>query len=396
MTKQALTRRLLVPLALVFFVLFFSGCWGETELDSLFIVTGVALDPSDDPEKMNITFQVAKTQSGPASGSGDASSTESATILLKTKRGTVAEGIADFNRDSSRKIFIQHNQVILIGSSLAEEGISDRIDLFVRDEETRMEVPIVIVDGEAEGVLAVEMDQDKISGLFLSHVMERQGSVSNQYRTRLLDFASRIIDESSSPVAPIAQVVKIMDKDEILITGMAVFKDDKLIGRLTNDETLGYIWTMGGVKNSSVAAEDDAGKAVFIIDELNSKRTLALREDGGVGVKISVDALLSVNELSGFSEMAPLELINHLIELSQDTIRQRIADTFETARNMKADIYEFGVSAHRKFPKEWRQMSDRWDDYFAGIEFEVEVKARIPSTGKVIKSLKMEEGNYDY
>ena len=240
------------------------------------------------------------------------------------------------------------------------------------------------------------MDQDKISGLFLSHVMERQGSVSNQYRTRLLDFASRIIDESSSPVAPIAQVVKIMDKDEILITGMAVFKDDKLIGRLTNDETLGYIWTMGGVKNSSIAAEDDAGKAVFIIDELNSKRTLALREDGGVGVKISVDALLSVNELSGFSEMAPLELINHLIELSQDTIRQRIADTFETARNMKADIYEFGVSAHRKFPKEWRQMSDRWDDYFAGIEFEVEVKARIPSTGKVIKSLKMEEGNYDY
>lgn len=396
MIRKALTRRLLVSLALIFLVLFLCGCWGETELDALFIVTGVGLDASDDPEKMTITFQVAKTQSGPANGSGDASSTESATILLKTERGTVAEGITDFNRDSSRKIFIQHNQVILIGSSLAEKGLSNRIDLFVRDQETRMEVPIVIVDGEAEEVLAVEMDQDKISGLFLSHVMERQGSISNQYRTRLLDFASRIIDESSSPIAPIAEVVKAEGGEEILITGMAVFKGDRMIGRLTNDETLGYIWAMGGVKNSSVVAEDDAGKAVFIISELDSKRTLTLREDGRVRVKLSVNALLSVNELKGFSKMAPLELINHLIELSQDTIRQRITDTFETARKMKADIYEFGVSVHRKFPKEWREMSGRWDDYFSGIDLVVEVKASIPTTGKVIKSLKMEEDSHDY
>ncbi|MGI6150343.1 MAG: Ger(x)C family spore germination protein [Christensenellales bacterium] len=394
MSKKALTRRILVSFWLILLALLLVGCWGGDEIDALFIVTGVGLDTSDDPEKMNIVFQVAKTQAA-SSGDSGSSSADSTTVLLKTQRGTVAEAIADFNRDGSRKIFMQHNQVILIGSALAEEGIADKIDLFVRDLEGRMEVPILIVDGDAEELLSVEMDQNKISGLFLADVLERQASTSIEYRIRLLDFASRLLDESSSPIASMAEIVEEEGQDIIKITGMAVFQDGKMIGRLTNEETLGYIWAMGEVKNSGVVAKDDAGKAAFIIDELDTKKTLKLREDGGVAVKLSVSATLTINELYGYSEMNPVELIDHLIELSQHAIRQRIEDTFIIAQHMRADIYRFGVMTHRRFPKEWRKMREHWDDVFAGIQLDVEVKATIPSTGKVIESLKMKERNHD-
>lgn len=77
-------RLLAVFLLSLLLMIFLSGCWDEHELHTLFIVTGVALDESDDPEKMDITVQIAKSQSK-SSRSGDTEPQENYIILLKTK-----------------------------------------------------------------------------------------------------------------------------------------------------------------------------------------------------------------------------------------------------------------------------------------------------------------------
>ncbi len=377
---------LLIPILMTFL----SGCWDEHELDALFIITGVALDKSIRPDQMDITMQVGKTESE-SSGSGDASSQGDSIILLKTTNDTMLGGIMDFNRDSSRRVLLHHNQVLLFGSALAEQGVKKRIDLFMRDQEARMEVPVMVSDGFASAVLSTKMDQDKISGLFLSRVMSGLAAVSPQYRVRMLDFASRLMDGTSSPVAPIAKVVEEDGKNEIRIAGMAVFKGDKMIGRLSNDEVLGYIWAMGDVKQSGVAAKNHLGKAVFNIAELDCKKDITLRQDGGVRVAMDVDAVLNVGELSGFEGMPPDELMPLLVELAQDEIGLKITNTFEIARRLNADIYRFGISVYRKYPKEWKIMRDHWDAIFPDIELSVRTRVRIPGTGKTVQSLEMEE-----
>jgi spore germination protein KC len=188
-------------------------------------------------------------------------------------------------------------------------------------------------------------------------------------------------------------VVEEDNKQEIKLAGFAVFNEQgKMIGRLSNDEMLGYIWAMGGVEKCGVVADCDSGRAVFNIVKLDSTREMALRQDGGVQVTLSVDATLNIGELRGFDGMTSEELMPYLVELAQNEIQQKIIDTFKAAQALSADIYGFGASAHREYPKEWRYMEDMWNKLFPDIELDVQVKVQLPMTGQIVESLEM-EGN---
>ncbi len=367
-----------------------SGCWDNHELDTLFIVTGVALDKADDPEQLDITLQIGKTKSN-TSGSGESNSQQDSTILLKTTAYTMMEGLMEFNRDSSRTLLLQHNQVLLLGSALAEQGIKDRIDLFLRDHEARMEVLVMIADGRADKVLSAKLDQEKISGMFLAREMQDLYAVSPYYKIRMLDFASRLRDGITSPVAPIVAMEETDNKQEIKFNGFAVFKDGKMIGRLNNDEVMGYIWAMGNVKKCGVVADCDMGRAVFQIINLDTERDVTLRPDGGVRVTLSVNATLNIGELRGFKGKTSQDLMRYLIDLAQSEIRRKITDTFETTQTLNADIYGIGTSVHRKYPKEWKEFKNRWNELFPDTELDVQVQVHLPTTGQIIKSMEMEE-----
>jgi spore germination protein KC len=365
-----------------------SGCWDSHELDAMFIVTGVALDEAASAGQMDITLQIGETQQA-AAGSSETNSQKSSVILLKSTGNTLLGGLVELNRDSSRKLLLHHNQVLLWGSALAEQGVRKRIDLFMRDQQARMEVPVVVVEGRAEKALAAKLTQEQISGIFIARTLDDLAATSEKYQVRLLDFASRMLDGTSAPLAPIIKVVREDDKQEIKIVGMAVFKGDRMIGRLTNDEVLGYVWSQGNVKKCDVTAANDLGKAVFHIAKLDCKRNVILRPDGGVRVALAVETTLTIGELSGFDGMTPGELMPCLVELAQEEIRQKIVDSFAAARRLNADIFGFGTAVHRKYPKEWKNMKEQWNTLFPDIELNVQVKAHIPGTGKIIRSLEM-------
>ena len=388
MNKQRLKLVAAVMLLSVL-ILLLSGCWDNHELDKLFIVTGIALDKANDPEQLDISLQIGKPKSN-VSNSDKSNSQQDSTIQLKTTAYTMMEGLMEFNRDSSRTLLLQHNQVLLLGSALAEQGIKDHIDLFLRDQEARMEVLMMIADGRAEDVLSAKLDQEKISGIFLAREMQDLYAVSPYYRIRMLDFASRLRDGITSPVAPIVAVVDEDNKQKIKIDGFAVFKDGKMIGRLNNDEVMGYIWAMGNVKQCGVVAHCDLGRAVFQIVNLDTKKDVTLQPDGGVRVTLSVDATLNIGELRGFNGMTSKDLMPYLVDLAQSEIRRKITDTFETTQTLNADIYGIGTSVHREYPKEWKELKNRWNELFPDIELDVQVKVHIPATGQIVKSLEME------
>lgn len=388
MNKQWI-RRITAAVMLPVLTMLLSGCWDNHELDTLFIVTGIALDKADNPEQLDIALQIGKPKSN-VSDSGESNSQQESTIQLKTTAYTMMEGLMDFNRDSSRTLLLQHNQVLLLGSALAKQGIKDRIDLFIRDNEARMEVLVMIANGRADEVLSAKLDQEKISGMFLAREMQDLYAVSPYYKIRMLDFVSRLRDGTTSPVAPIVSVEKKDNKQEIKFNGFAVFKDGKMIGHLNNDKVLGYVWAMGNVKQCDVVVDNDLGRAVFQIIKLDSTRSITLRPDGGVRVTLSVDATLSIGELRGFNEKPFKDLMPYLIDLAQSEIRWKITDTYETAQALNADIYEIGTSVHRGYPKEWKKLKNRWNELFPDTELDVQVKVHIPTTGQIVKSLEME------
>ncbi len=369
----------------------FSGCWDSKEIDTIQIVTGVGLDKAENDEYVDLSIQIGKT-SPSAPGAKESNGSEESKIVLEISKQSILEGIAELNLNSSRSLLFHHNQVLLISADLAKEGITEYLDVFMRDREARLEVLVIIVDGKAKEMLQADFEQEKVSGIFLRRTIRLLSKVTPEYSVRMIDFTSRLREKSISPVATLISMEENGDKQSLSVEGFAVFDTEgKMISSIDSDEMRGYVWTMGKVEQGRVAVECDYGRAAFQIISMDCKRKVSLDEKAQVKVSFTVDATLNIGELRGFENLTQTELISHLKEESEREIEDTIKDTFQSMQDAGADIYGIGLELKRKHPKQWDKLKDHWEDYFSEAELEISVDVKIPGTGQIKNSLEMED-----
>lgn len=377
-------------LALATTAMFLTGCWDNKEIDKLSIISGTAVDVSDVPGMIDITLEIANIQENSPNSSQNESG-QTAFTMLKATSETVLGGILQIDQNSNRETMPKHNRMRLFGSALCEQGLKPYIDIYMRDQQARLEVPMLVVDGSARAAISAKVAEEELCGMFLAGMIEDLSQVSAAYRIRLIDLMKTLLTGTTSAVIPLVKLFSEGEKQEINMIGMAVFKDDRMVGRLSNDEGLGYIWSLGDVKRSNAVLTEGFSKAVLHISRLDCKREVSLRPDGGVRVDLRLKVTSSLSELVGFEEMSPKELLPHLEKLAADEIKGKILGVFESAKALRADIFGFGASVYQRYPKTWKDMEPRWEELFQDIAFSVEVDPLIVSTGQIVQSLGMEE-----
>lgn len=281
-----LKRMVVASLLFSMLTMVLTGCWDSKKIEEQFILTSVAIDALDNPGQVSVTAQVANVKRGEfGSGHGDEA------IVMKTAGDSLMTCLAEMDRDSNHKLLFHHNQIRFFGIELAQQGIKKHLDMIMRNQKARLEVPLAVVDGRAEEALTAKLSQAPISGVFLGGMFEDLSEMSMKYRVRLIDFIRRLLDAAAAPVIPIIRVTgkDDNDKQEVKLAGMAVFHDDRMIGHLTNDETMGYIWSFGSVKKSNVEVSDGPNRAVLHIAKLDCKRKVTLRQDGSMWVSLTIN-----------------------------------------------------------------------------------------------------------
>lgn len=373
-------------------LLTFIGCWDNHELNTLFIVTGVGLDQEQDSDQIRISLEIGKAKAEQE----ESGKSPNPSIVFRTVSPTMMEGLSTLDRDSSRNMLLQHNQVLLFGEDLAKKGIEEDIDWFVRDQESRMEVLVMVAAGKAEDVLSASLVQESISGIYLSRMVQDLNRISPYYKVRMIDFVSRLREETSAPVAPMVSLVDTgEEKKNIKLEGFAVFKHGKMIGRLNEKEMQSYVWSMGRTERCNVVSDTPEGSAVFHVKYLNVNTKVALSGEDRVKVSMEAEATLNVGQLRGFEGVSQQDFLPVLTKAAEEQIQRQIERTFQKAQEMNADIYGIGTDISRKHPKQWKEMKDRWDEIFPRIQLEVKTKVSIPGTGQIVQSLKMEEGEHE-
>lgn len=382
--------KIVLVLILTLNVFFLSGCWDSRELKKLFIVIGSSLDLVENDE-MKMTVQIEKTQTSAQNGTSQQSGTESS-LILDAQNKSVLDAFMTINENCSRSLLFEHNQVLLFGESLAQRGISDVLDLFIRVQEARIETNVVIVEGsEGAEILKTKIDENKLSGQFAFQIINGLSLVSKYYQVRIIDLINAFLSESNVAVVPMIKLTQKNDKDVIEFSGMAILKDGKLVGKLNQEQVRGFVCANGSVKSLLYHGENEQGIVGYRIEQTKGKISVKPKSDNDIQVDINVNGELEVDEIMGFEDVEKTEIVDIIKPLVEEKLKQLIEQCIEISMSEQADIFGIADKIWKTNPKFWQNIENNWNELYEQVEFNINVNLALASFGDIIKSVDMEK-----
>lgn len=382
-----ITRRTAVAL-LVLLALSLSGCWSRRELNTLGIVGFVGVDTSNTGIKT--TFEIIKPEK---TGKGGGEKSETPVKYVQSNGQTVIDTIRDSSLRFDRKLFLSQAKGFLFSEEIAKNGLAKHLDAILRYPEMRVSMHLVIIkDASAADIMNIVSGINVIPANYIEDLLRQYKVHSTSIDSKVIDFLKAYADKGINPIVTVLKKVK-KDKVgkgdsegyELTPEGSAVFLKDRLIGYLDGQETRGYNWVMGKVVSGTITFPTPNSTAMTAVEILHaeSDREVELNgKDVTIRVRIKMTGMLDEQTNSGnWSDISAL-----LVTVDQATaqsIQREVEHTLlKVQKEYQSDVFGFGQHVHRKYPKEWRNMRDNWDQLFSQADIEVQVQAKVTKTGK--------------
>lgn len=375
-----------------------TGCWDKRELNELAITLALGIDKVEGEDEYEVTAQVVVPSAvSMKDGTGGTA------VTLFTENGeTVYEALRRMTKVSPRKIYPGHLQMLIIGEELAKEGIGESLDLLARDWELRPDFYVVVAkDVTAREILNVTTDLESIpaSKMFAGLKVSEKAWAGTTGVT-LDELIVNLISDGKEAVLTGIQLTgnkqigstqqnieSISKPAQIQYANLAVFKEDRLMGWLTEQDSRGYSGITNTVKSTvtSISCPNE-GKSTIEVTNFHSKvegnivhgkpevniHTKAEGKVGEVRCKIDLKDPETIQELEKNYEKEATRIINETIDVLQE--------------EYQSDIFGFGEAIHRANPEEWNKIKENWDEEFSDLTVNVKVDMKIRLTGTVNSS----------
>ncbi|AZV41434.1 hypothetical protein BAOM_0823 [Peribacillus asahii] len=394
-------RSLTILIMLIVFLLFTTGCWNSRELNELAITLAMGLDRATDGQYL-VTAQVVNP--GEVAGKGGGATGHSPVIIYQATGKTVFEAIRRITKESPRKIYPSHLRILVIGESLAKEGLGKPLDLLSRDWELRSDFNIAVAKGmRAEDILKVPTSLEKIPANSLFSTLETSAKAWTATNAVTLDeLIANIVMDGKQPVltgiradikgdkktALGKQNVEMIDfPARLRFQELAVFDRDKLVGWLNEKQSITYSVITNKEHSTTVNITcPKGGKAVYEVKKSNTEMKGKVK-NGKPEIDLHIYVEGDVGEVECQIDLTKPESIDQLEDSyekgSEKMFQQSIKQVQE---NNKVDIFGFGEAIHRADPIAWKQLKKDWDKHFENVSVNIKVQGEIRRVGTISNS----------
>lgn len=364
--------------------LILTSCWSSVELNKLGIVIGVAIDKSSKEDDLNITVQVGvpKLEKSNSGVGGKEQFTN-----IKEKGKNVSDALKNINREYNRVLFFAHNQVVIFNKDLAQQGLSEQLDFFLRQREMRPLTWMLVSDGEAASILETHTNTQDDPGINIGKLIKNEKNVSQLPGINFKEFTSRLMSKTTSPVIPIIDMKTVDEKTKVpYIARTAVFKKDIMIGELNESESMGLLWGINKVKYGIITVNSPNGNDKVAVRIIRAKSHIKPKVEGDhISMNIYIDAEGDILEQTSSEDLSIPKIIKVVEENENLYIENQVLSTWNKAKEMNADVFGFGDLIYKYKPKKWKTIENKWDNEFQKITVNVEVDAKIRRMGKITK-----------
>ncbi len=375
----------ITALALVFNMIFLTGCWDSREINELGLVMAVGVDKKKGGGIYTVTAQIAKPSS--ASGQGGKSGGGDQPVWVGSAEGkTIFEAIRNLAKFSSRRIMWAHNNIIIIGESLAEEDITPVVDFFTENPELRMKTWVAIAHGDAKPFIAAKTGMENIPGISMAELFRYHELPAESVAT---DMLSLFRDYKSETIQPLVSSVTLRRENspggsnQVELEGAAVFKGSKLVGWVSPEETRGLAWVRNEMKNAIIVTSGVGKEKQNLSVELKGARAKVTAQVTGEipSITINVTAKGDITEIDSPTNISMSELKAMVEEESVHVVKREIKLGIEKVQKQyKCDVLGFGRAVHIADKDLWyKNMSDKWDEVYPQVPVNINVSVNIES-----------------
>lgn len=403
MKLQPSSRRVAVLLLAAALAIGATGCWGSAEIETLAFITGAGLDLDPATGLLLLTIRVIKPEAM-SSSAMVGHTREKLFWTTSYKARTVFEAWRGMLQLAPKRVFAAHLRILVIGETLARQGIFQVLDFLARDGEMRKTMNVIVVRGTtAQRFLESEYEMAEAPDPALRdqlHVV--QARLSTAAVATLNDVFIAMETPGAEPVITPAQLVEKapdqppgqVERTEItvspMIGGAAVFRGDRLAGFLEPLEARGLLWATGRVQSTAVVVENPGAPGKYAtVDVLHAKGSIKPETKGhspSFGVHVEVQARLRDVQTPVNPELWPA-YARELEARIAATIRAEIDTALMRCREWKADAFGLGAAVYRSAPALWRQIESQWPDIFTTVPVSVRVGVQVVRSGIRVRTL---------
>ncbi|MFP3122045.1 Ger(x)C family spore germination protein [Ectobacillus funiculus] len=373
-----------------------TGCWSRVEINDIAIVTATAIDKMRDG-KIRITLQVAIPKKLGPVGTGGSDGGMETTMLISETGENVMDASRKLQEKFPRRIFFSHSRNLIIGERAAKEGVYPILSFFARGREARLRGFILFSKGEAARILKPAPNIER----YTSEAIREEVKTGIGLRTMQKDFIDMLTTEGIAPVA--AQVaIKSAEKGKKnsglspAIIGTAVFRQDKLVGWMDDGDTRGVLWLRNEVEKATIAVtvpKEKGGGKIGVQLLTGKTRVKPVLEQGKVMMKVNVRAEAELFENGSGLDLGDPKVLQYVQNLLERDVKKRMRSAlYKAQKELHADIFGFGNSLYRTYPKVWKeQFKKQWDEEFSKLEVSITPRISIVRIGLSVKSPEMKD-----
>ncbi len=398
----------------VVLLLGFNASYTSLNIDNLAYVVAIGIDVGKN-DVYKVSFQFIPRSSEEKSESST-SSNGGKSVINTVEAPSLNTAINLTNSYLARKINLSHCKVIIFSEQVATYGISKEIYSLINNSQARPSANIIICKNSAERYIK---DTNPILENLITKYYElfpNSGKYTGYiYNATLGDFFNQLVSNTCEPFAILGGINSNMYSNNNKISysnntgnmkstetsfsglrgseniGVAVFKDDKLVGELNATETLCLSIIKGEVSSFLIHVPNpkDSEKEIDLIIYPSDKRNVTVDiVNGSPYITFSEKFVGKIYSASKDKEYLNAEEIKNLSDLSNKYLENILKNyLYKTSATYGSDINDFGRYALSKFLTIDQFNEYDWKNNYKNSTFKVSVDTQV-QTGFLITEIK--------
>ncbi|GAV21663.1 Ger(x)C family spore germination protein [Carboxydothermus pertinax] len=366
------------------------GCWSRIELEDLAIVQGIGVDKNEQGSKKDrylFSVQVINPSALTSKGGGGG---EKPYVIRVISGELFFTTLRELNMETALRLYYAHNRVILLSEGVARDGVKNLLDFFERNPQFRRDNYVLIVKGKALEIWDGFPGIVKVPAIALYDLTQKSYITAEAGVMELGDFLELLEEEGVDPYAPGVKLLTKKGRKEIRVFQTALFKNDKLVGWLNEEQSRGLLIITNKVKGGITEINNPQKPEEKLAVELEKSKTKWQLKavNGRPVIKLTVETEGIITEAQDGIDFSKKEFYKRLNQAYAREVRRDINEFLAKTREVGTDPAGFGRFIYREEPKIWQDLKDDWEEEYKNLAIEVAVRANIVRSGMTTSAIK--------